>query len=83
MADDKRMTDDTYEIQIEWSPDTPFEAVNGFRISRISDEVQILIGYVNLAFALEWWCRCSATHSSRRRSSKTKVMDKRLVLPEH
>jgi len=51
MADDGGQA----EIQVEmaWPADMLFEPVNAFRISRIADEVQILTGYVNLAFVLD------------------------------
>lgn len=47
------MADGDLQIQLEWPPDAPFEPVNAFRISRIQDEVQILLGYVNLATILD------------------------------
>ena len=47
------MADGEHQVQMEWSSDTPFEAVNAFRITRIEDEVQLLIGHLNLSFILD------------------------------
>lgn len=40
--------DDQPQITIDWPATPPVEPANVFRVSRIQDEVQVLVGYVNV-----------------------------------